>query len=76
MAGLLDLLRGLRELNGSDLHLAAGREPRIRRHGALEAVPRWPRLEPPIVEELLQEIATPAQWGEFQRSHDLDFAYG
>jgi twitching motility protein PilT len=76
MAGLHELLHHVRDQRGSDLHLAAGLEPRIRRNGSLEAVPAWPVLDPPRVLELLREAATAAQWEEFQRSHDLDFAYG
>ena len=76
MAGLQELLRYVNDHRGSDLHLAAGLEPRIRRNGALEAVPRWPVLTPPMVTELLREVAGDAQWEEFQRTHDLDFAYG
>jgi twitching motility protein PilT len=76
MAGLHELLHHVRDRRGSDLHLVAGLEPRIRRNGALEAVPAWPVLEAPRVLELLREAATAAQWEEFQRRHDLDFAYG
>jgi twitching motility protein PilT len=71
-----ELLRYVRDHRGSDLHLVAGLEPRIRRDGALEAVPGWPVLDPARLLELLREIAADAHWEEFQRSHDLDFAYG
>jgi twitching motility protein PilT len=76
MAGLRDLLHYVNDQRGSDLHLAAGLEPRIRRHGGLEAIPRWPVLTPPMIVELLREAASEAQWEEFERNHDLDFAYG
>jgi twitching motility protein PilT len=76
MPGLLDLLHYVNDQRGSDLHLAAGLEPRIRRHGGLEAIPGWPVLAPPRVVELLREAASAAQWEEFERNHDLDFAYG
>src|SRR5436853_7860829 len=74
--GLRDLLRQVKDLHGSDLHLAAGREPRIRRHGELEPVAGWPALAPEQVLALLREIASAALWEEFERSHDIDFAYG
>jgi twitching motility protein PilT len=76
MAGLHDLLLHVNDQGGSDLHLAAGVEPRIRKHGALQPVPQWPALTPSLILELLREIASDAQWEEFERSHDLDFAYG
>jgi twitching motility protein PilT len=76
MAELNDLLLYLRDHQGSDLHLATGLEPRIRRNGALQPVSDWPALEPSRVLELLRQAASGAHWEEFQRSHDLDFAYG
>ncbi|HVT58799.1 MAG TPA: type IV pilus twitching motility protein PilT [Thermoanaerobaculia bacterium] len=76
MPRLHELLTYLKDRNGSDLHLSAGLEPRIRRHGALEAVAGWPALDDDGVRALLRETATDAQWEEFQSAHDLDFAYG
>jgi twitching motility protein PilT len=76
MANLQDLLIYVKDHRGSDLHLAAGREPRIRRNGALEAVPQWPVLEPALLLALLSEITTEAQWRDFEDTHDLDFAHG
>jgi twitching motility protein PilT len=76
MAGMQDLLHHVKDHRGSDLHLAAGIEPRIRRNGSLEPVPNWPALEHPQVLALLREVASEAQWGEFERNHDVDFAYG
>ncbi|HYL04509.1 MAG TPA: PilT/PilU family type 4a pilus ATPase [Thermoanaerobaculia bacterium] len=76
MAGMNDLLRFVKENRGSDLHLAAGLEPRIRRNGALEPVAGWPVLDDAQVLALLREVASDAHWEEYRRSHDLDFAYG
>ncbi len=76
MPGIHDLLRLLKQQQGSDLHLAAGLEPRIRRHGVLEPLPGWPVLDDAAVSELLREAASDAHWEEFRRSHDVDFAYG
>ena len=41
MARIDELFHYLKENKGSDLHLAAGLEPRIRVHGSLEAVAGW-----------------------------------
>jgi twitching motility protein PilT len=76
MARLHELFHYLRDNKGSDLHLAAGLEPRTRVHGALEPIPGWPVLDHEALSGLLQEITTDAQWEEYQRSGDLDFAYG
>jgi twitching motility protein PilT len=76
MARLHELFIYLRDQQGSDLHLAAGLEPRIRRHGQLEPIPGWPALGHDELLGLLQEIATDEQWEEYLAHQDLDFAYG
>jgi len=76
MAGMRELLQHVKDHDGSDLHMASGLEPRIRRHGALEPVPGWTPLDDSRLSELLREIASGGQWEEFQRQHDIDFAYG
>jgi twitching motility protein PilT len=73
---LHDLFHYLRDHKGSDLHLAAGLEPRIRRHGSLEAVEGWPVLDHEELSGLLREIADEKDWQEYEQSGDLDFAYG
>jgi twitching motility protein PilT len=62
MARLDELFRYLKDHKGSDLHLGAGLEPRIRCHGDLR--------------DLLGELASQKQWEHFLSTHDLDFAYG
>jgi twitching motility protein PilT len=76
MARIDELFHYLRENKGSDLHLAAGLEPRIRRHGELHPVEGWPVLTHDVLLELLREIASESQWEEYERCGDLDFAYG
>ena len=76
MAKINELLRLLKETDSSDLHLAAGLEPRTRRKGSLEVVDGWPVLSDEQVRQLLQEIATVGQWDSFGAEGDLDFAYG
>jgi twitching motility protein PilT len=70
------LLRLLKQLRGSDLHMVAGLEPRIRRNGVLEPIADWPALDDARVRTLLREVASDAHWEEFQSKHDVDFAYG
>jgi twitching motility protein PilT len=76
MAELDRLLVYLKEKGGSDLHLATGLEPRIRRHGSLEPVEGSTVLDAARLTALLAGIATPKQWEEYDRARDLDFAYG
>jgi twitching motility protein PilT len=73
---LHELFHYLREHKGSDLHLAAGLEPRIRLHGSLEAVEGWPILSHEELRALLREIASEPDWEEYEKAGDLDFAYG
>ena len=76
MAEVDRLLRHLKEKGGSDLHLAAGREPRVRVRGALEPVPGWGVLDDAQLRALLRPIAAERHWREWVETHDLDFAYG
>ena len=76
MPRLHELFHYLRDHRGSDLHMAATLEPRIRIHGSLEPVDGWPVLSHDDLCGLLREIATDEQWEEYERSGDLDFAYG
>jgi twitching motility protein PilT len=74
MARLHELLKTTRERGGSDLHLAAGMEPRMRVHGALEPVGDAEPLAADELAALLREVVSEAQWREFAESGDLDFA--
>jgi len=70
------LLRYLKEQGGSDLHLAAGMEPRVRVRGELAAVPGWGVLDDARVRQLLEPVTAARHWREWLETHDLDFAYG
>ena len=76
MARLDELFRYCQGRGGSDLHLATGLEPRIRRHGQLEAVEGWPPLDANLIRSLLRQVVREDQWRDFEESGDLDFAYG
>jgi twitching motility protein PilT len=76
MAKLDELLRKLKDEKGSDLHLAAGLEPRIRLHGELKAVGGWPVLSDSELRGLLQELASERHWSSYAACNDVDFAYG
>jgi twitching motility protein PilT len=76
MPRLHELFHYLRDNDGSDLHLAAGLEPRIRKHGSLEPIEGWTTLSHEELCGILREITSDEQWEEYEKSGDLDFAYG
>ena len=76
MAKINELFRYTRDKGGSDLHLVSGLEPRLRVHGGLDSVEGWTSLDDASLRALLIEIASEAQWREFEVTGDLDFAYG
>ncbi|MCX5797394.1 MAG: type IV pilus twitching motility protein PilT [Elusimicrobia bacterium] len=74
MAKLDRLLKTLRDHNGSDLHLSPGNPPIGRVAGSLKPL----QPEPMSALEnhaLLYEIMLDHQRAEFEKTHDLDFAY-
>lgn len=76
MARIDELLTYLHEHRGSDLHLAAGLEPRARISGSLRAIPGWDELGAGELSDMLRELAPSEQWLAFERRRDVDFAYG
>ena len=75
MSKINELLRHLKDSDGSDLHLAAGLEPRTRCKGALQVIDGWPVLSDEQVRQMMQEITSVSQWDSFGAEGDLDFAY-
>ena len=76
MARIHQLFQRLKDIGGSDLHLAAGLAPRIRVHGELEEVGGWEILSHEELREILREITSEDQWLSYESCGDLDFAYG
>jgi twitching motility protein PilT len=59
---------------GSDLHVAEGQPPKMRKHGDVKAI----RNEPVTRDEaatMMSEICGPGNWALFDDRGDLDFAY-
>ncbi len=74
MAYIDQFFQVLIEAGASDLHLAVGQAPKVRRHGDIVPI----REEPLTTEEaayMLSEIAGPARWAKFEERGDFDFAY-
>ena len=76
MARLHELFRAVHALGASDLHLAAGLEPRVRRLGELEPVEGWAPVSHRELSGWLREIVSDDRWSEYEATGDLDFAYG
>jgi len=75
MAAIDRLLLRTKEAGGSDLHLADGQLPWMRRFGQLSVLPAEPALGPDALGALLREIAPPATWERGERTGDTTFAY-
>ena len=76
MAQLDNLLTYLKENDGSDLHLAAGLEPRVRAKGKIRTIEGHAVMGDEELRGLLQELASPRHWQEYVETNDVDFAYG
>ena len=76
MARLDELLGYLKDNDCSDLHLAAGLEPRVRQNGGLRLMEGREVLSDEDLRAMMQEIALPKHWEEYCTTNDLDFAYG
>jgi len=58
----------------SDLHLAEGQSPKVRRHGEIVPI-REEALTTEEMSYMLSEICSPERWQRFEEHGDLDFAY-
>jgi len=73
----LDLKRLLQmvvERGASDLHLAAGRPPVVRRIGQLEPLAEYPVLTPSDIRNVLASMVSAEDLAAFEREQELDFA--
>jgi twitching motility protein PilT len=69
------LLKIVKEADASDLHLTVGSVPIIRVNGQLEKT-RAKVLTDEAVRQLVYEVLTDSQIRAFEKTGDLDFAYG
>lgn len=74
MAYIDQFFEVLIQAGASDLHLAEGQPPKIRRHGDVIPI-REEILSSEEMNYMLSEICTPKNWERFQLKGDLDFAY-
>jgi twitching motility protein PilT len=74
MAYINQFFQVLIDAGASDLHLAEGQPPKIRRHGDVIPI-REEALTAEEINYMLSEICSPKNWERFQSKGDLDFAY-
>jgi twitching motility protein PilT len=72
---LPELLRTLKETEGSDLHLSTNVPPQIRVHGRLRRLP-LPDLSPSDTKQLAYSVLTDDQKTRFEQSMELDCSFG
>lgn len=76
MFNLREALELLIASGGSDMHLKAGSRPLFRVHGQLAGVERYEPLTAQDTARVLSEMLTdPDKLAEFEREHEVDFAY-
>ncbi len=75
-ADLDRLLTLLADMEGSDLHLKVGSEPRIRVNGDLRKIPGEEMLRPTDTSAVAEAIMHPDIAIKFHQDHEADFAYG
>ena len=72
-----DLLTGVVEIGGSDLHLKLGQPPIVRRDGELGALDGFPPLGPKELNTILETLTRhlPSKLQEFRQTGELDMAF-
>lgn len=69
------LFQLMSKFNASDLHLKVNSKPLLRVSGSIRELDAK-SLSYDEVKKLIYDILTPKQIAEFEKNHDLDFAYG
>ena len=69
------LLRAMKTLGASDLHMSCTTHPLIRLHGEMQPVPGFDKLTPESMLKYLYPIAPAKNRAEFEDRNDTDFAY-
>jgi twitching motility protein PilT len=69
------LLEQVVQMGASDLHVKAGIPPTVRVHGKLQQL-GFPAPTPKDTEETAKQILTPSQRETFEKTREIDFAFG
>ncbi len=70
-----DLVREMKDLDASDLHLTAESKPMVRRRGELEPLERHEVLTPEVTRDLLYRILSTEQQKVLETRRQIDMAY-
>jgi twitching motility protein PilT len=73
---LSDLLKRMVKEEGSDLHITANSQPRIRLNGDLKPIEDMAALTPAETKQLAYSVLTEAQKHRFEEKLELDFSFG
>lgn len=73
---LNDILRVATAAGASDIHLRVGIPPMMRMQGELQPIKEFPRLSPEDTATFAASVMNKTQKERFQRTMDLDMAYG
>lgn len=71
-----ELLKHMIEKGGSDLHLSAGSQPRMRVHGHLKDIEGTQPMTGIDTRQMCYSILTDAQKHEFEERNELDLSFG
>jgi twitching motility protein PilT len=74
-AAIDEMLRAMKKLGASDLHLSCSMPPLVRLHGEMKPIPGFPDLHADRMLALLYEICPEKNKREFEERSDTDFAY-
>ncbi len=69
------LLEQMVQMGASDLHIKAGIPPAVRVNGQLQQL-GFPAPAPKDIEETAKQILTPSQRERFEKTREIDFAFG
>ena len=70
-----DFLLRILDLDGSDLHLTAGRPPMVRVHGSMQTLTEFPELTASELRRLVYSILTQKQREKFEAELELDTSH-
>ncbi len=74
-AAIDEMLRAMKKMGASDLHMSCSMPPLVRLHGEMQPIPGFPPLTPPVMLKLLYEICPEKNRKEYEERSDTDFAY-
>ncbi len=75
MARIDTLFDAMMASGASDLHMAEGQPPKLRRHGRVAALDGHAPMDEAAIRAYLEEICPPDRWEHYRECGDLDFAY-